>query len=142
MQDERLAHSLGYALVRAFRVVNRATGRALQPYGLSAEQAHILLVLWLEGTLKVGELQRLLALSSGTLTGALDRMEKIGLVRRVKDPEDGRAWRVEPAAFETKKRRELEGILERLEGEIFGGLTGRERAELLRLLTKIAEPPR
>ena len=139
MQDERLAHSLGYALVRAFRVVNRASGRALQPHGLSAEQAHILLVLWLEGTMKIGELQRLLALSSGTLTGALDRMERAGLVRRVRDPEDGRAWRVEPAPFDAKKRRAIESDLEGLEDEVFAQLSARERAELLRLLSKITD---
>src|SRR5262249_7226068 len=67
MQDDRLARSVGWALVRAFRTVNRATGRVLQAYGLSAEQAHILVVLWFEGPKKVGELQRTLALSSGTL---------------------------------------------------------------------------
>jgi DNA-binding MarR family transcriptional regulator len=139
MQDERLARSVGYALVRAFRTVNRASGRVLEPHGLSAEQAHILIVLWLEGPMKVGELQRVLALSSGTLTGALDRMDKAGLVRRIPDPEDGRAWRVEPAPFDARKRRAIESSLERIENECFASLSPRERAELLRLLNKVVE---
>src|SRR5688572_19792290 len=96
MQDKALKSALGYALVRAFRQVNRAHNRALKPLGISAEQAHILLVLWREGPLKVGELQKTLALSSPTLTGALDRMERSGLVRRVADPGDRRAFRIEP----------------------------------------------
>jgi DNA-binding MarR family transcriptional regulator len=87
--------------------------------------------------MKVGELQRILALSSGTLTGALDRMEKAGLVRRTPDPEDGRAFRVEPAPFDARKRRAIEGTLEAMEEECFSCLTARERAELLRLLTKL-----
>ena len=58
MQDNRLGDSLGYALVRLFRRVNRETGRALAPYKLSAEQAHILLVLWLDGPIKIGELAK------------------------------------------------------------------------------------
>jgi len=139
MQGDRLARSVGYALVRAFRTVNRASGRALQDFGLSAEQAHILLVLWLEGPMKVGELQRVLALSSGTLTGALDRMDKAGLVRRSPDPDDGRAWRIEAAPFDPKKRRAIERRLEDMEEESFSCLTAKERAELLRLLTKVAE---
>ncbi len=139
MQDDRIKSSLGYALVRAFRQVNRASSRALLPFELSAEQAHILLILWIEGPLKIGELQRVLSLSSGTLTGAIDRMHKAGLVRRVEDPKDGRAVRVEPAPFDTKRRRAIETALEATEAASFSRLTTRERQELLRLLTKISD---
>ena len=139
MQDKRLESSLGYALVRAFRHVNRASNQALRAHGLSAEQAHILLVLWFEGPMKVGELQRVLALSSGTLTGALDRMDEAGLVRRVADPHDRRTWRVEPAPFDARRRRAIESVLEKTEEQSFSSLTGPERRELLRLLTKIAD---
>src|SRR6266481_2389479 len=104
MQDDRLDNALGYALVRAFRHVNRAHNRALLPFELSAEQAHILLVLWLTGPMKIGDLQRSLVLSSGTLTGAIDRMEKAGLVRRVPDPDDGRAWRIETGSMNARRR--------------------------------------
>ena len=139
MQDDRIKSSLGYALGRAFRQVNRASSRALLPFELSAEQAHILLILWIEGPLKIGELQRVLSLSSGTLTGAIDRMHKAGLVRRVEDPKDGRAVRVEPAPFDTKRRRAIETALEATEAASFSRLTTRERQELLRLLTKISD---
>lgn len=138
MQDKRLQSSLGYALVRAFRTVNRDSARALATHKLSAEQAHILLILWTEGPMKVGELQRVLALGSGTLTGAVDRMEKSELVRRVPDPNDGRAFVIEPAPFEAKKRRKIETTLEGIEENSFAMLTTRERAELFRLLTKVA----
>jgi DNA-binding MarR family transcriptional regulator len=138
MQDKRLQSSLGYALVRAFRTVNRDSARALAAHHLSAEQAHILLILWTEGPMKVGELQRVLALGSGTLTGAIDRMEKAELVRRAPDPNDGRAFVIEPAPFEMKKRRKIETTLEGIEENSFAMLTARERAELFRLLTKVA----
>ena len=140
MQDKRLQDSLGYALVRLFRQVNRATGRAMAPYGLSAEQAHILLLLWIEGPIKVGALQRLLLLSSGTLSGALDRMEQAGLVRRVSDPEDGRAFRVEPLRFDARRRGAIERSLEESQAESFSALTPAERVELLRLLRKAIRP--
>ena len=136
MQD-KLERSLGYALIRAFRAANRATNRALLPHGLSAEQAHILMALWIEGPMKVGELQRVLALGSGTLTGALDRMDRAGLVRRVADPEDGRAWRVEPASIDRRKRLAIERTLEDVEERAFSTLGKDERATLLRLLRKL-----
>jgi len=136
MQDNRLRDSMGYALVRLFRRVNRETGRALAPFELSAEQAHILLVLWIEGPMKIGELQRMLMLSSGTLTGALDRMERAGLLRRVADEDDKRSWRVEPARFDPRRRRAIERTLEEMESRCFGALTSGERAELLRLMRK------
>ena len=138
MQDKRLQESVGYALVRAFRTVNRGTTRALSAHELSAEQAHILLILWSNGPMKVGELQRTLALGSGTLTGALDRMEKASLVRRSPDPNDGRAYLVEPAPFDSKKKQRIERTLEGIERDSFAMLTTRERAELFRLLTKLA----
>lgn len=141
MQDDRLAGSLGYALVRAFRRVNRDCNNLLRPHGLSAEQAHILLLLWFEGPMKIGELQRELLLSSGTLTGAIDRMEKIGLVRRTKDGVDGRAFRVEPGRIDARRKRAIETALEGFESDGFPSLTPRERRELLRLLAKVASSP-
>ena len=135
LRDPRLRGSLGYALVRTFRAVNRASNRALRPLGLSAEQAHILLVLWLEGAMRMTELQRFVMLSSGTLTGAIDRMERAGMVRRVADADDGRAWRVEPAAAD--ERRAIEGTLETIEESSFAALTATERRELRRLLDKV-----
>ena len=132
-----LRDSLGYALVRAFREVNRASGRALAPFGLSAEQAHILLALWIEGPMKVGELQRWLALGSGTLTGALDRMDKAKLVRRVPDPADGRVFRVEPLGFAPRERAAVQRSLEAMEEAVMTKLTEGERRQLLRLLEKV-----
>lgn len=136
MQDDRLARSLGYALVRAFRRVNRDAGRALLKFDLSAEQAHILLLLWLEGRKKIGDLQRALLLSSGTLTGAIDRMEQAGLVRRVQDPSDKRAYWVEPAPHD--QRRAIERVLEKFEDDAFSMLSARDRKELLRLLALVS----
>jgi len=136
-RDPRLRRSLGYALVRAFRAVNRASNRALKRYGLSAEQAHILLVLWLEGPMRMTDLQRIVMLSSGTLTGAIDRMERAELVRRVADADDRRAWRVEPVEPDGASRRVIEAALEKIEEDYFAALSASERRELLRLLDKV-----
>jgi DNA-binding MarR family transcriptional regulator len=141
MQDDRarFRSSLGFALVHAFRRVNRATSRVAQRYGLSAEQAHILLVLWLEGRQKIGDLQRLLELGSGTMTGAIDRMEAAKLVRRVRDPKDRRATWIEPHPSIDKRRREIIDAIGAMEEESFLLLEARERRELARLLAMVGQ---
>jgi len=133
-----LRDALGFALVRTFRGVNRMHNRALRPLGLSAEQAHVLIVLWIEGPMKIGELQRTLALSSATLTGAVDRMERAGLVRRVPDPADRRAFRLEPVRIDARRRRAVEDTLEATEERCFSALNRAERRELMALLDKVA----
>jgi len=135
MQGNRLDTSLANAVVRLFRLINRVHGRGLKPTGLSAEQAHVLSVLWWRGAMTMGALQRQLALSSATLTGAIDRMEEQGLVRRVPSEDDKRAFVLEPRTT-AKKRAQVDAAL--LEGEelCFSALTQAERDQLLRLLDK------
>jgi DNA-binding MarR family transcriptional regulator len=135
MQDEKLRASLGNAMVRLFRLVNRVHNRALDRHALSAEQAHILSVLWTLGPITIGQLQRQVALSSGTLTGAIDRMAAQGMVRRAASPDDHRAVVIEPRV-PAKKRAQIEAAVDATEREVWGGLTAAERKELLRLMDK------
>jgi DNA-binding MarR family transcriptional regulator len=113
--------------------MNRATSRVTQEFGLSAEQAHILLVLWFEGPMKIGELQRTLMLGSGTMTGAIDRMEAASLVRRVRDPRDRRAFRIEPHPKLDKRREEIVEAISTMEDESFSALGPKEQRELARM---------
>src|SRR5689334_15345879 len=111
MQDEKLRASLGNAAVRLFRLVNRAHNRAVAPHGVSGEQAHILSVLWQLGPITIGQLQRQVALSSGTLTGAIDRMAAQGMVRRTASPDDHRAVVIEPRV-PARKRAQIEDTID------------------------------
>jgi DNA-binding MarR family transcriptional regulator len=135
MQDDRLRASLGNAAVRLFRLVNRVHNRAIAAHGVSAEQAHILSVLWATGPITMGQLQRQVALSSGTLTGAIDRMEAQGMVRRAPSPGDHRAFVIEPR-IAARKRAQIEATLDDTEQQLWSGLAAAERRELLRLMDK------
>ena len=58
------------------------------------------------GGLTAGELARQVGVTTGAVTGALDRLERAGYARRVPDPGDRRRVRVEvTAAFPTAPRR-------------------------------------
>jgi DNA-binding MarR family transcriptional regulator len=136
MRDSRLRDSISNRLGKLFRVMAREHNRALKPLEVSAVQAHILATLWIAGPLTIGDLQAVLALGSSTLTGALDRMEKASLLRRVPVPGDRRAFRLEPAAWPARKKEALLSTLEATEDRCFGALTPNERRELGRLLEK------
>ncbi|HEY1548378.1 MAG TPA: MarR family transcriptional regulator [Kofleriaceae bacterium] len=116
-----------------FRLQNRVHSRALRDVGLSAEQAHVLGVLWERGAMTMGALQKQLGLSSATLTGAIDRMEADGSVRRVQSPDDKRAFVLE-ARTTPKQRAQIEAAIDACEARCFRALGKRDRGELHRLL--------
>jgi DNA-binding MarR family transcriptional regulator len=135
MQDDRFRTSLANAVVRLFRHVNRVHNRAFREHGISAEQVHVVRVLAAFGPMTIGQLGQLLALSSGTLTGAIDRLEAQGMVRRTPSPEDKRAFVVEQL-LPARKLAALDAVIDDGERVCFGALTAAERRELLRLIDK------
>ncbi len=77
--------------------------RIAEQMGLSGTDHKALdLVGQAEGPLMAGRIAELTGLSTGAVTGVIDRLEKVGLVRRVRDPEDRRKVLVEvvPKAIE------------------------------------------
>lgn len=114
----------------------RVYNRALQPFEISSVQAHILATLWLDGPMTIGELQARLMLGSSTLTGAVDRMEARGLLKRTAVAGDRRAFSLAPVAWPPKKREALLDTLAATEDDCFRALAAAERKELTRLLGK------
>jgi DNA-binding MarR family transcriptional regulator len=137
MQDDPIRSSLANAIVRVFRGVNRVHNRLFRGHEISAEQAHILLILRHSGALTIGKLQKQLSLSSATLTGAIDRLEARGLVQRVPSREDRRAFVID-SKVSPKQMAVLEEVVGAGDRRCFSVLTASERKELLRLLEKCA----
>ena len=128
--------SISNQVGKLFRHVARVHNRAVRRFELSTVQANILAILWEEGALNIGELQAELALGSSTLTGAIDRMERVGLVKRADVPGDRRAVRIEPVEWPAQKRKALSEAFVATEEAAYGDLTPAERRELLRLVNK------
>ena len=135
--NDRLRTNLANLVVRVFRQVNRVHNRLFADHDVSAEQAHILLILGVYGSMPIGRLQKMLALSSATLTGAVDRLAAQGLVKRVPSPLDARSFVIESRLPE-RKRAQLEATVEKGDQRCFSALTASERKELFRLLEKCA----
>ena len=127
-------------LGKLFRVMARVYNRALVPFEISSVQAHILATLWIEGAMTIGELQARLMLGSSTLTGAVDRMERAGLLKRQPVEGDRRAYRLLPVVWTEKKATALLETLSKTENEVFRGLTAAERRTLSSLLAKALAP--
>ena len=85
-----LNEQLCFALYTATHRVIRAYRPLLEPLGLTYLQYLALLVLWERMPRSVGELGARLYLDSGTLTPLLKRMERSGLVTRIRDADDER----------------------------------------------------
>lgn len=127
-------------LGKLFRVMARTYNKALLPFDISSVQAHILATLWIEGGMTIGELQARLMLGSSTLTGAVDRMERAGLLERRPVPGDRRAYQLVPITWPKQKAAALMDTLARTEDLVFRGLTGAERKTLGLLLEKALAP--
>jgi DNA-binding MarR family transcriptional regulator len=78
--------------------------KVAEQMGLSATDEKCLdLAIRAEGPLTAGRIAELSGLSTGAVTGVIDRLERAGFVRRVRDPHDRRKVLVEVTPGEMEK---------------------------------------
>jgi DNA-binding MarR family transcriptional regulator len=87
--------------------------------------------------LKMGELSRLLMVTGGNVTAIVDQLEKEGLVERLDEPDDRRAFRIRLTRVGEKTFADMARAHEDWVVELLSGLTKREQDDLLRLLAKV-----
>jgi len=91
------------------------------------------------GPLTAGELADHTGLTTGAITGVVDRLERAGFVRRDRDPEDRRRHIVEVSAKGSARLEDAKKIAATVEEELLAGLDADQRAELLVLLAQVAD---
>lgn len=106
-QEVRVPYSIGYRLKLLSQVLTRQFQEELEPYGLTPFHWLVLNCLWEQDGLATCVLGDRLRQVGGTLTGVIDRMEERGLVRRERDQQDRRIWRI----WLTDAGRQLEAVL-------------------------------
>ena len=87
--------------------------------------------------LKMNELSRMLMVTGGNVTAIVDQLEKEGLVERLDEPDDRRAFRIRLTRSGEKGFAEMARTHEQWIVRLLGGLSRREQGELLRLLAKV-----
>ena len=128
---------LWLVLMKAHRALSRHAMRSVEPSGLGFSDFAVLEVLLNKGPQKVNDIGRRVDLTSGSITTAVDRLEKRGLVVRGLDDEDRRSRivRLTPAG----RARIVEVFAEHAAAleTASKGLTKPERKSLIALLKKL-----
>jgi len=87
--------------------------------------------------LRMNELSRLLMVTGGNVTAIVDQLEKEGLVERLDEPADRRAFCIRLTRAGDKSFAEMARAHEHWVVELLSGLSRREHDELLKLLAKL-----
>jgi len=138
MQDRQTSGvHLWLILMKAHEAMRRHAERHIHSLGIGFSDFAALEVLLHKGPLPVNEIGRLVRLTSGSMTTAVDRLEKKGMVERQNDPGDRRA-RVVHLTDAGKKLIECAfADHERAMEAAASGLTPEEQARLTALLKKL-----
>ena len=91
------------------------------------------------GGLKMNELSRMLMVTGGNVTAIVDQLEKEGLVERLDDSADRRAFRIRLTRSGEKSFLEMARAHEQWVVELLSGLSRKEHDELLKLLAKLKQ---
>ena len=86
--------SAGYLANHMARLFATGLAERIKPLGIVPGQFPALLELWEEDGISQRDLVRRLDVEQATMANTLGRMERDGLIRRTRDPEDGRAQQI------------------------------------------------
>lgn len=129
--------SAGYLANHLARLFERGLSARIRPLGLTTGTFPALLELWEKDGLTQKQLVERLDIEQATMANTLSRMERDGLIRREKDPSDGRVQRIRL----TQQARILHSpaiAAATAENEdALSALTDAERQQLLNLMRKI-----
>lgn len=89
--------------------------------------------------LKMSALSRLLMVTGGNVTGIVDQLVKEGLVERLDDESDRRAWRVRLTRAGDKAFAEMARAHEDWVAELLSGLSRRDSNALMQLLARLKQ---
>jgi DNA-binding MarR family transcriptional regulator len=89
--------------------------------------------------LKMNELSRMLMVTGGNVTAIVDQLENEGLVERLDEPADRRAFRIRLTRAGERAFAEMARAHEGWVVELLAGLSRREQDDLLKLLAKVKQ---
>ncbi|WP_305783974.1 MarR family winged helix-turn-helix transcriptional regulator [Symbioplanes lichenis] len=124
------------ALVRTSFLVDAVYTESAREYGITQQQGQLLCVL-MPRAYAMGELSTTLRLAKSSLSGLVDRTERLGLVRREPDPRDTRGVLVGLTADGDRLARQFYDETCRRIAELPAGLAGGDRETLAGLLARV-----
>ena len=134
-----LPETTSYLLAQVCKLHRQRADDLLNEIGLHVGQEMMLCALWEKEGVTQTELGEHLDVRLATVTNALRRLERNGLVERTPDADDQRISRVFPTAEGLQQRAAVEEKWDQLEQDSFAGITGRERELLNGLLSRVRD---
>jgi DNA-binding MarR family transcriptional regulator len=136
MDGYRADESLGFLINRLAAAMRAAFENRLDQYGLTAQQFGFLARLYEEDSQPLSAIGRRMYCDKPTITGIANRLERKGLIKKVRDEEDRRVFK----AILTEKGRGLEDVLLQMalnvNLDVMKGLSEEDMRAFKRLLRK------
>ena len=132
-----IGKSVGFLLAKAYQRGCAIFKEEFDGYDITTQQFGLLGFLWQEDGLSQAELSTRSQIDRTTMGGLIDRLEKEGLVRRLADPDDRRAYRICLTSKGKSLEDELCTIAVRSQNRFTAALTEDELETLKKLLQKL-----
>jgi len=126
-----------FKLSKVMRKVQRYYENNLSSFGITPVQFYVLSALWENDGIKFKDLARSINMDGSTLTGILDRMERLDYVERRDDPEDRRSLLIFLKEKAKNNQREIISLAERLNQEIKEKFSAEEFIVFEKVLDKL-----
>jgi DNA-binding MarR family transcriptional regulator len=123
-----------FLLAKAYQKAHGQFKARLRPFDLTNLQHLVLEGLWYEEGVTAAELGKLLVLDKATLSGVLDRMVESGWIRKERDPEDGRVFRIYPSDKANQLKKQLIDLRVKANEAMLQSFTAEEKVLFKRLL--------
>ena len=134
-----LDKSIGFLVARTARSMKRALDAKLVDSNITSTQYIVLQCLWDEDGLPLSELGHRLYFDNPTITGVVDRMEKVSLVARSRDTEDRRVVRVYLAREGKRLKASLTKTAEEINNTAIAAWSRTEKERFIASLNSIWE---
>jgi DNA-binding MarR family transcriptional regulator len=123
-----------FLLAKAYQKAHGHFQARLRPFDLTNLQHLVLEGLWYKKGVTASELGKLLVLDKATLSGVLVRMVASGWIRKERDPDDGRVFRIYPSHKADRVKEQLIALRAEADEKILERFSAEEKVLFKRLL--------
>ena len=131
--------TLPFEIAETAHALRKAFDRRAVGMGVTRAQWKVLFRLERLPGLRQIELADMLDIEPITLSRIIDRLEEAGLVERVADPADRRAWRLHVTAKAQPLIAKLRGVADEMISEAFAGIDAKDIEITRRVLGRVRE---
>jgi DNA-binding MarR family transcriptional regulator len=131
--------TLPFEIGETAHALRKAFDRHACGFGVTRAQWKVLFKLSRQPGMRQNELADLLEVEPITLSRIVDRLQESGLVERVSDPTDRRAWRLHVTAKAEPLVAKLKHVADQMTAEAFAGIDPRDIEITRRVLARARE---